>query len=146
VGRSAVYADRMAATAHDAPVVHLARPHRPVLVTGTLRELAGPATGLVELPLRLWWNPRRTFDLGHHDSLLWMYENVLREAVRIDELRDHLHGPTLLRVWPELNLPRGVRAAWETRHARLRRASTATKATGAAAGHGTGATAGPSAR
>lgn len=104
-----------------ASVVHLARPHRPVLVAGTLTELAGPRHGLVELPLRLWWNPHRAFDLDQADSLRWMYENVLREAVRVDELRTYLHGPTLVAVWPELNLPRGVRAAWEARHARLRR-------------------------
>jgi hypothetical protein len=114
----------MPATAHDAPVVHLARPHRPVLVAGTLRELAGPERGLVELPLRLWWNPHRTFDLDQATMLLWMYENVLREAIHVDELRAYLHGPTLIRVWPELNLPRGVRAAWEARHPRLRHAST----------------------
>jgi hypothetical protein len=102
------------------PVMHLARPHRPVLVAGTLSELGGPTHGLVELPLRLWWNPNRVFDLDRHDSLLWMYENVLREAVHADELRRHLHGPTLVRVWPELNLPRGVRAAWEARHRALR--------------------------
>ena len=111
----------MPTAAPDAPAVHLARPHRPVLVAGTLRELTGPDHGPVELPLRLWWNPQRTFDLDRPDSLLWMYENVLREAVRVDELRTYLHGPTLRRVWPELNLPRGVRAAWEARHAPLRR-------------------------
>jgi hypothetical protein len=115
-----VYADLMAATAHDASVLHLARPHRPVLVAGTLRELTGPEHGLIELPLRLWWNPHRTFDLDRPDSLRWMYENVLREAVRVDELRSFLHGPTLVLRWPELNLPRSVRAAWEARHARLR--------------------------
>jgi hypothetical protein len=98
----------------------LARPHRPVLVTGTLRELVGPHRGLVELPQRLWWNPQRVFDLEQRTMLLWMYENVLREAIRADELRAHLHGPTLARVWPELNLPRAVRAAWEARHPRLR--------------------------
>ncbi len=103
------------------PVVHLARPHRPVLVAGSLHELTGPEHGLVELPLRLWWNPHRTFDLDRPDALLWMYENVLREAVRVDELRTYLHGPTLVRVWPQLNLPRGVRAAWETRHRVLAR-------------------------
>jgi hypothetical protein len=102
-----------------APTVHLARPHRPVLVAGTLHELTGPSTGLVELPLRLWWNPNRFFDLDRADTLRWMYENVLREAVRIEELRTYLHGPTLIRVWPELNLPRGVRAAWEARHRAL---------------------------
>jgi hypothetical protein len=102
------------------PAAHLARPHRPVLVAGTFGELTGPEHGLVELPLRLWWNPQRTFDLDEPTMLRWMYENVLREAIRIDELRSHLHGPTLLRVWPELNLPRGVRAAWEARHPALR--------------------------
>jgi len=34
------------------PVVHVARPHRPVLVAGTLDELTGPEHGPVELPPR----------------------------------------------------------------------------------------------
>ncbi|MBU2665577.1 hypothetical protein KOI35_18875 [Actinoplanes bogorensis] len=100
--------------------VHLARPHRPVLVAGTLTELRGPTSGFVELPLRLWWGPQRAFDLSEPTMLTWMYENVLREAIRVEELREHLHGPTLIRVWGELNLPRGVRLAWEARHPRLR--------------------------
>jgi len=115
----------MPTTTLGAPARHLARPYRPVLVAGTIGELVGPEHGMVELPLRLWWNPQRTFDLAEPTMLLWMYENVLREAVRIDELRGYLHGPTLLRVWPELNLPRGVRAAWEARHPMLRRAAVA---------------------
>jgi hypothetical protein len=117
-----VYPDHMPAPARDAPVVHLARPHRPVLVAGTLAELTGPVAGVVELPLRLWWQPQRAFDLASPTMLAWMYENVLREAIRVDELRAYLHGPTLVRLWPQLNLPRAVRAAWETRHPRLRRA------------------------
>ena len=103
--------------------VHLARPHRPVLVPGTLGELTGPTTGLVELPLRLWWGPQRAFDLGEPTMLAWMYENVLREAIRVEELRTYVHGPTLVAVWPRLNLPRAVRAAWEARHPRLRLAA-----------------------
>lgn len=116
-----VYADRMSTAARV--VVHLARPHRPVLVAGTLVELRGPTEGFVELPLRLWWGPQRAFDLGEPTMLAWMYENVLREAIRVEELRAYLHGPTLVRVWPGLNLPRGVRAAWEARHGRLRHAA-----------------------
>lgn len=121
----------MFTTAPDAPAVdlaplHLARPLRPVLVAGTLGELTGPERGRVELPLRLWWNPQRTFDLDEPTMLRWMYENVLREAVRVDELRTYLHGPTLVRVWPQLNLPHGVRAAWEARHPALRLVTTAT--------------------
>jgi hypothetical protein len=110
----------MPATTRDAPVVHRARPHRPVLVAGTLGELTGPTAGLVELPLRLWWGPRGTFDLAEPTMLAWMYENVLREAIRVGELRAYLDGRTLVRVWPQLNLPRAVRAAWEARHPRLR--------------------------
>lgn len=113
----------MPATMRDAPAVQLARPHRPVLVAGTLDELAGPDRGTVELPLRLWWNPDRAFDLAEPTMLAWMYENVLREAIRVDELRAFLDGPTLVRVWPDLNLPRAVRAAWEARHPRLRLAA-----------------------
>jgi hypothetical protein len=113
----------MTATISDAPVVHLARPHRPVLVAGTLDELGGPTSGPVELPLRLWWNPQRVFDLDHPTMLAWMYENVLREAIRVDELRAFLNGPVLVRLWPDLNLPHAVRLAWEARHPRLRRAA-----------------------
>ncbi|GAA0496810.1 hypothetical protein Ade02nite_55180 [Paractinoplanes deccanensis] len=92
-------------------------------MAGTLGELRGPTTGLVALPLRLWWGPQRAFDLSEPTMLTWMYENVLREAIRVDELRTYLDGATLARVWPDLNLPRAVRAAWETRHPRLRLAA-----------------------
>lgn len=101
-------------------VAFLARPHRPALVSRTLGELRGPLRGVVELPQRLMWNPRRDFDLGKPDLLLWMYENVLREAIRHEELRRWVNGRRLVKVWPELNLPRGVRLAWEARHPQLR--------------------------
>ena len=104
-------------------VVHFARPNRPALVAATLGELRGPEHGVVELPQRLMWNPTGRFDLDNHDLLLWMYENVLREAIRHDELRQWINGPTLVRVWPELNLPRGVRQAWEARYPQLRAAA-----------------------
>jgi hypothetical protein len=102
-------------------VAFLARPGRPAVVTRTVTELTGPAGGVVELPLRLMWCPDRTFDLADPDQLLWMYENVLREATRADDLRRLVNGALLRRVWPELNLPHGVRRAWEIRHRSLRR-------------------------
>jgi hypothetical protein len=52
-----------------------------------------------------------------------MYENVLREATRADDLRRLVNGTVLRRVWPDLNLPHGVRRAWEARHRILRRAA-----------------------
>ncbi|WP_320068486.1 hypothetical protein [Micromonospora sp. RTGN7] len=98
----------------------LARPGRPAVVTATLTELSGPTRGLVELPVRLMWNTERTFDLGDPDDLLWMYENVLRETTRAADLRELVNGRLLRQVWCLLNLPRGVRDAWEHRHRVLR--------------------------
>ncbi|MEV0005185.1 hypothetical protein AB0H28_23270 [Micromonospora sp. NPDC050980] len=99
---------------------YLARPGRPAVVARTLAELTGPTTGIVELPVRLMWSSERAFDLADEDELLWMYENVLRETSRVADLRELIHAPTLRRVWPLLNLPRGVRLAWERRHRSLR--------------------------
>ncbi|WP_422769616.1 hypothetical protein ACN28C_23095 [Plantactinospora sp. WMMC1484] len=102
-----------------AGVAYLARPGRPAVVTPTVSELTGPTHGTVVLPLHLMWGPDRSFDLNDPDQLLWMYENVLREATRSDDLRRFLDGRLLRQVWPALNLPRGVRAAWERRHPSL---------------------------
>ena len=105
---------------HTGPM--LARPGRPACVAPDLAELTGPTSGRVELPNRLLWSGvTRELDLDKPDMLGWMYEIVLREAVTVTELRTWLHGPTLVRVWPELYLPRGVRRAWESRHPELHR-------------------------
>jgi hypothetical protein len=81
-----------------------------------LAELHGPVRGVVELPNRLFWQPDRHVGLDNPALLAWMYETVLREAAAVDELRTWLHGPTLVRLWPDLFLPREVRRAWEERH------------------------------
>jgi hypothetical protein len=100
-----------------------ARPGRSVLVAGDLTELHGPVSGLVELPLWLFWCPDRTFDLDDPAMLRWMYQTVLREASRPGDLAAYLNGDTLVAVWPELFLPKGVRQAWEERYPVLRAAS-----------------------
>jgi hypothetical protein len=90
-----------------------------------LTELHGPTGGVVELPNRLFWQPDRRVDLDDPALLAWMYETVLTEAATLDELRTWLDGPTLVRLWPELFVPRGVRQAWEERHPVLRPRSAA---------------------
>jgi len=93
------------------------------VVAATLDELTRAEHGVVELPQRLMWNPDRSFDLDQPAELRWMYENVLREAIRTEELRRWLNARVLVRIWRELNLPRGVRRAWEDRYAQLRPAA-----------------------
>jgi DNA invertase Pin-like site-specific DNA recombinase len=107
------------AAAHLAP--YQARPGRRVLVIDDLADLRGPAAGRVELPLRLFWSlPGHRFDLGDPDERLWYYQTVLREASRADDLTAYLDGAALVRLWPDLYLPRGVRRAWEDHHPSLR--------------------------
>lgn len=97
-----------------------ARPGRRALVIPDLDELVGPTSGTVELPLRLLWLPNRRLDLDNIELLKFMYQQVLDSAVTADELRAWLHGPTLIRLWSTLGLPRGLRQAWEDRHPQLR--------------------------
>jgi hypothetical protein len=111
--------ERPAAGAHLTP--YQARPGRRVLVVDDLADLAGPTAGTVELPLRLFWSlPDHRFDLDDPDTRLWYYQTVLREASRPADLVTYLDRDTLVKIWPDLYLPRGVRRAWEDEHPALR--------------------------
>lgn len=91
-----------------------------------LADLRGPTQSTVTLPLRLYWSPPgRPWDLDEPYMLRSMYETVLQEAVRPDELTTYLNGDKLIEVWPELYLPKGVRRAWEEHHPALRAAAAA---------------------
>jgi hypothetical protein len=50
----------------------------------------------------------------------WLYQIVLREASLPDDLASYLNGDTLVTLWPDLRLPKGVRRAWEEHHPSLR--------------------------
>lgn len=97
------------------------RPGRRAVVAGDLADLRGPVSGAVVLPLRLFWSlPGYRFDLGDPDMRLWLYQTVLREAARQEDLSSFLDRGLLIELWPELYLPRGVRRAWEDRFPELR--------------------------
>jgi hypothetical protein len=94
--------------------------NRPYLVPETLRELTGPVTGIVVLPLRLDWTERAEFHLDDPAERNVMYERVIREATRIDDLRAYINGATLREAWRQLFLPARVRQVWEERFPVLR--------------------------
>jgi hypothetical protein len=97
------------------------RPGRRAVVIANLADLSGPAEGTVELPLWLFWSaPGHTFDLGDRDMRMWLYQTVLREASRTEDLTTYLDSDTLIALWPDLYLPKGVRQAWEDQHPTLR--------------------------
>jgi hypothetical protein len=107
--------------ADDSRTRYQSRPGRRAVVVASLAELQGPVEGTVELPLWLFWSaPGHTFDLGDTEMRRWLYQTVLREASRPQDLTAYLDGDTLIALWPELFLPKGVRRAWEDRHPALR--------------------------
>jgi hypothetical protein len=117
-----MYPVLMATTQFGAPrAQYQSRPGRPVVVAASLADLRGPTTGTVNLPLWLFWScPGHTFDLGDRDMRQWLYQTVLREAGRPEDLTTYLDGDMLVALWPDLYLPKGVRQAWEDRHPALR--------------------------
>ncbi len=109
-------------SAPDAPVHvsrYQSRPGHRTLVIADLADLRGPAGGTVELPLWLFWQPNRTFNLDDPAIRRWVYQIVLREASRPGDLTRYLNGAVLAALWPDLSLPRGVRRAWEELHPSL---------------------------
>lgn len=102
------------------------RPGRRAIVITDLADLRGPVDGTVTLPLWLYWSgPSPAFDLSVLFMRRWLYEIVLREAAGPQELTRFLDRETLIALWPELYLPKGVRQAWEEHHPVLRAAAAA---------------------
>jgi hypothetical protein len=92
-----------------------------VIVPGSLDDLQGPASGVVELPVRLSWSGSRRFDLADLDQAADMYEAVLDVATTVDDLVSYLNADLLVRVWPVLGLARAKQGTWEGRFPVLRR-------------------------
>lgn len=71
------------------------------------------ALATVTLPLHLNWSePGRAFDLRDRHQRARVYEIVLREGAP-EDLLAYIDGVLLVDLWPNLILPRDVRAAWE---------------------------------
>jgi len=62
-------------------------------------------------------------DLGDPFILRSIYQVVLRETIRAEELTADLNRDMLPAVWHDLYLPKRVRRAWEERHPALRAAT-----------------------
>lgn len=105
---------------------HLARPGRRAIVVTDLADLHGPAHGSVTLPLWLYWSGASpAFDLDKPFMRRWLYQTMLREAAAPEDLTSYLDRDTLIGLWPDLHLPKGVRQAWEEHHPVLRAAAAA---------------------
>jgi hypothetical protein len=80
----------------------------------SLKDLSGPATGMVMLPLHVAWSGRRAYDVSDERQRLMLYALLLAEAQR-EDLKRFLHGESLVSMWPRLRRLLGphARRAWE---------------------------------
>ncbi len=92
---------------------------RPYTVPETLEELTGPTRGVVALPIMLAWTGRREFDLNDLAERRLLYQIVLQEAQRVEELAAFLNGHLLQNLWHDLWLPLRVRQLWEQHFSEL---------------------------
>jgi hypothetical protein len=114
---------RHAPKAPDAP-----RRLRPVIVPASLGDLRGPAAGVVELPVRLYWSGSRQFDLADPHQAADLCEAVLDTAATAADITAYLNADVLASAWPVLGMSRAKRDAWESRFPVLRRRRLATAA------------------
>jgi hypothetical protein len=98
---------------------------RQVAVPDRLDDLKGPGSGVVELPITLFWSrPDRKFNLDDRYQAIDMYLAVLDRG-SVDELATYLNGKLLVELWPDLHLTRAKRLPWQARFAELRPAAVA---------------------
>ncbi len=91
------------------------------MVPASLDDLRGPASGVVELPVRLYWSGSRQFDLADPHQAADLCEAVLDTAATAGDIADWLNADLLIRAWPVLGMGRAKRDAWESRFPVLRR-------------------------
>lgn len=88
---------------------------RPYAVPDTLAELTGPASGHIVLPPELGWTGRIDYDLDNPSDAAVLYERVLVDAVRTQDMNRLINASRLRMLWSRLFLPARVRQLWESR-------------------------------
>lgn len=94
---------------------------RPAIVPASLDDLRGPGSGVVELPLHLYWSGSRQFDLADPHQAAALCDAVLDAAATTDVLARYLNADVLIQAWPVLGMNRVKRDAWERQFPVLRR-------------------------
>jgi hypothetical protein len=92
---------------------------KPVVVPDRLDLLAGPVSGIVNLPRHLKWSGSSRYDLDQSGRIADMYRAVINEAATPTDLHTYVDRATLVRLWPTMWLPVAVRRIWEERFPEL---------------------------
>lgn len=91
---------------------------KPYDVAESLGTLHGPSSGVLTLPLDVYWGPGPDVDLDTLSGVGKAYQAILREGAS-DGQEALLNRDVLLRTWDELLLPVRERSLWESRFPEL---------------------------
>jgi hypothetical protein len=84
----------------------------------SLAELAGPSTGVIDLPRTIYWGPEETVDLADPVDVQRMYQAVVRTGTVAEQIQ-WLNSDLLIAAWPNLVLPVRCVEAWESKFPEL---------------------------
>lgn len=79
----------------------------------SLGQLAGPESGVVELPYDLAWSGRRSFDLANPVQRYMFHMTVLTSGFAAEHFTSWLNNDLLRSDWRRLGLPQPLRQVWE---------------------------------
>jgi len=82
-------------------------------IPASLSDLAGPASGVIDLPRTLYWGPEETVDLGDSVDVQRMYQAVVRTGTAAEQT-EWLNRDILIAAWPNLVLPTRCIDLWES--------------------------------
>ncbi|WP_431836413.1 hypothetical protein [Cellulomonas sp. Y8] len=92
--------------------------HVPYATPRELDDLRGPTSGVVRVRPHINTGQDPTYDVGDERRLIALYSAVVRDGSAGDQC-ELLDGATLVRLWPDLRLPRRCRDLWVTRFPEL---------------------------
>ena len=85
---------------------------KPYFAPHDVSTLHGPDSGVVKLPLTIYWGPDRWFNLSRRSPLRHAYHMILEEGT-IEEMNLYLNCAVLLSIWNDLTLPPRLSYLWE---------------------------------
>ncbi|GHH76146.1 hypothetical protein GCM10017772_33980 [Promicromonospora soli] len=88
--------------------------HIPYETPESLDDLRGRTTGVIQVAPPISTAPDPRYDLSDEAMVKHLYSAVVRDGNAQDQ-EALLHRATLMRLWPELNLPVRCRAIWESK-------------------------------
>lgn len=93
---------------------------KPYMVPECLDDLQGPASGVITLPNRIYWQPgSRDFDVSVPIRCQMAYQPILAEGT-LEDIHHWINKDLLILYWDAIFMPRRLRMMWEDKFPELR--------------------------